>query len=99
MQGDQPEEVIEFSAQTTLPISFFLNGDLLDLVENKERCAMVTVKQTFYVRCLRKEVLILSANLTDWKPFLEFITGTASATLSIQDGQPSLVIGAEMNRR
>jgi hypothetical protein len=56
------------------------------------------VKQTFYARCVQDE-LILSSNLTEWKPFLEFITGTASVTLSIQDGQPSIVFGAEANRR
>ena len=42
--------------------------------------------------------LILSTNLTDWKPFLEFITGNVSVSLSIQEGKPSIVVGAEINQ-
>lgn len=54
--------------------------------------------QTFYARCVDQE-LILSTNLTDWKPFLEFLTGNASVSLNIQDGKPSIVVGAETNQR
>lgn len=98
IQGHHPEIAVEFSNQTTLPISFFLTGDLINLVKNEGNFEMVEIKQTFYARCIGKE-LILSTNLIDWKPFLEFITGNASVRLSIQDGHPSIVIGAETNRR
>lgn len=54
--------------------------------------------QTVYARCVQQE-LILSTDLTDWKPFLEFIAGNASVSISIQDGKPSIVIGAETNKR
>ena len=45
---------------------------------------LLEIKQTFYARCIGEE-LILSSNLTDWKPFLDFITvlgdlGKCSAT-------------------
>lgn len=98
MLGNHPEIAIEFSAQTTLPISFFLKGDLVNLVENNENFRAVEIVQTFYARCVQQE-LILSTDLTDWKPFLEFITGNASVSLSIQDGKPSIVVGAETNKR
>ncbi|CDZ79594.1 hypothetical protein BN1013_00089 [Candidatus Rubidus massiliensis] len=99
MQGHRPEIAVEFTAQTKLPINFFLKGDLLNLVENEEvRSETIEIKQTFYARSIGQE-LILSLNLVDWKPFLEFITGTASVALSIQDGQPSIVMGAEVNHR
>lgn len=98
MQGYHPEVVVEFAAQTTLPISFFLKGDLVNLVENEDKFGLIEIKQTFYARCVQEE-LILSSNLIDWKPFLEFITGNLSATLSVQDGQPSIVVGSETNRR
>ncbi len=97
-QGDHPEMAVEFSAQTTLPVSFFLTGDLVTLVENEGNFGAVEIMQTFYARCVGQE-LILSTNLTDWKPFLEFITGNISASLSIQDGKPSIVVGAETNQR
>ena len=98
MLGLHPELAVEFSAQTTLPISFFLKGDLVNLVENEGNFGVVEVMQTFYARCVQQE-LILSTNLTDWNPFLEFITGNASVSLSIQDGKPSIVVGAETNQR
>lgn len=95
--GHHPETAVEFSAQTTLPISFFLKGDLVNLVDD-ESLRAVEIIQTFYVRCVGQE-LVLSTNLTDWKPFLEFITGTVSVTLSMQEGKPSIVLGAEANQR
>lgn len=98
MQGNHPETAVEFSAQTTLPISFFLKGDLVNLVENEGNYGAVAIMQTFYARCVQQE-LILSTNLTNWKPFLEFITGTASVSISIQDGRPSIVVGTEVNQR
>ena len=55
-------------------------------------------QQPLYARWIGEE-LILSSNLTDWKPFLDFITGHVSVGLNIQDGQPSIVIGAKTNRR
>ncbi|MBS4167511.1 hypothetical protein [Parachlamydia sp. AcF125] len=98
MQGHRPEIAVEFTAQTKLPINFFLKGDLLNLQASEEKFGTIEIKQTFYARSIGQE-LILSLNLADWKPFLEFITGTASAALSIQDGQPSIVVGAEANQR
>lgn len=98
MLGNHPEIAVEFSAQTTLPIRFFLKGDLVYLVENDENFRAVEIVQTFYARCV-PQGLILSNNLTDWKPFLEFITGNASVSLSIQDGKPSIMMGAEANQR
>ncbi len=98
MLGHHPEIAIEFSAQTTLPISFFLKGDLVNLVENEQNFGAVKIVQTFYARCVGQE-LVLSTNLTNWKPFLEFITGNLSVSLSIQEGTPSIVVGAETNQR
>lgn len=96
--GNHPEIAVEFSAQTTLPISFFLKGDLVNLVENDENFRTLEIVQTFYARCVQEE-LILSTNLMDWKPFLEFITGNASVSLSIQGGKPSILAGSETNKR
>lgn len=98
MQGHCPEIAIEFSAQTVLPISFFLKGDLVNFIESEAKFGWIETKQTFYARCVKEE-LFLSTNLTDWKPVLEFITGHASIAISIQDGKPTIVVGAETNRR
>lgn len=98
MQGQHPELAVEFPACTHLPISFYLKGDLVNLAENGEKWGTVEIKQTFYARCVG-EALILSSNLTDWKPFLEFITGRADVTFCIQADQPAIVVGSETNRR
>lgn len=98
VQGLHPDKIIEFSADTTLPINGYLKGDLIHLVENEEKWGAIEIRQTFYARYTDKE-LLFSSDLTEWKPLLEFITGEASIILSIQDGQTSLVIGAQTNRR
>lgn len=98
MQGHHPEVAVEFLAQTTLPMSFFLKGDLINLVAKEGNLGGLEIKQTFYVRCVQEE-LIFSTNLIDWKPFLEFITGNVSVSLNIQDEKPSLLVGTEINQR
>lgn len=98
LNGRCPEVAIEFSAHSTLPLSLFLKGDLVHLVGIEEKFAALEIKQTFYAKFVEGE-LIFSTNLTDWKPFFEFITGNASIALSIQEGQPLIVVGAETNRR
>ena len=94
IQGQHPEMVVEFSAKTSLPIHFFLTGDLLHLLGNDGQFGSLEIQQTFYVRYAQEEFLF-STNLTDWKCFSEFTTGSASVSLNIQDGQPSIAIGAE----
>lgn len=98
LQGNHPDRAVEFSAKTTMPISFFLTGDLVNLVDDEVASKVLEIKQTFYMRCVENQY-ILSINLIDWKPFLEFITGTTSITADIDQGQPIVSIGAEMNCR
>lgn len=96
MNGRHPDVAIEFSSQTSLPIHFFLKGELVSL--DDEVSGLVKIKQTLYARCQDKQ-WFLSTNLNEWKPWLQFITGTASVALSIQEGEPSLLVGAETNKR
>ena len=98
MEGEFPNLAIEFPSNTVLPINFYLKGDLLTLIDQQKNFGQVRVMQTFYVRCVDRQ-LILSSDLSDWKPFLEFITGQISVALSIQDKQPSIVFESETNRR
>ena len=97
MLGNSPETAVEFSAQSSMPIGFFLKGDLVNLLEEGSFGA-VEVKQTFYLRSIEQE-LFFSTDLNEWKPFLEFVRGTLSVTLSIENGKPSILIGAETNQR
>ena len=98
MQGHNPEVAVAFPAHTVLPIHFFLKGDFVHLVEGDGKFGQVEVTQTFYARYVQG-ALLLSSNLMEWKPFLEFLTGDLSIALNIQDGQPSIVFGAETHRR
>lgn len=98
IQGLHPNKIIEFLANTMLPINRYLKGALIHLVENQEKWGTVEINQTFYARYTENE-LLFSSDLTEWKPLLEFVTGEASINLSIQDGKTSLVIGAQTNRR
>lgn len=98
MQGEHPTLAVEFTEQTWLPVSFYLKGNLVNLIESDEKLGTLEIKQTFYARCAEGQ-LFFSSNLTEWVSFLEFITGTASITLSIQDGHPSIAVSSETNRR
>lgn len=98
MTGEHPELTIEFSEGSKFPISFFLQGSLLTLEDNVNPVQMVKVEQTFYARFKRGK-LLLSTDLTDWKPFKKFVTGVVGVSLSLQDGEPSLEIGIEANTR
>lgn len=97
-QGLHPEMAVEFSSQTVLPVGFFLKGDFAELIENDQPRATLQILQTFYVRFV-KDDLIVSTDLTNWKSLLEFITGNASTVLSIQNGRPTISIGAEAYQR
>lgn len=98
MQGHRSDIALEFTSGSVLPLNLFLKGNLVNLIDDIKDIKTIEIKQTFYARCIDKE-LILSSNLIDWKPCLEFITGNASVILNIQDGQPSVNLGAEVYRR
>ncbi len=98
MQGKRPEVAVEFPAETTLPISFLLQGNLVNLSTNEENLGQLVIMQTLYVRHAEEE-LLFSTNLNDWKPFKEFAEGNLSVMLSMQDGQLSISVGVETNLR
>ena len=97
MQGLHPDKIIQFLANTTLPVSCYLKGDLIHLVQSEEKWGTIEIKQTLYAKCTEEEFLF-SFDLTNWKPLLELITDKASVALNTQDGQVSLIIGTETSR-
>ena len=97
MFGNDPETAVEFSADTSMPIGFFLKGDLVNLLEEGNFGA-VEIRQTFYIRSVGQE-LVFSTDLNEWKSFLEFVGSTLSVILSLENGRPSILIGAETNQR
>lgn len=98
MEENNPNLAIEFSEHTNLPFNFYLKGDLINLISKQEDVGQLEIKQTFYLRCVDRE-LILSSDLSEWKSFLEFVTGNASFAISIRDKRPSIELGSEANRR
>jgi hypothetical protein len=103
--GQYPDVAIEFSAQTILPLNFFLKGDLLSLVGDNKNVGMLQVQQTFYARAVVVKdddeegvEFMLSTNLVDWKEFSDFVTGYLTVNLNVENGQPLIVFGAEVNK-
>ena len=96
MEGERPDIAVEFPAHISLPISFFLNGDLAKLAESD--LGQIELQKRFYLRCVQKE-LLLSTNLSDWKTVLEFITGNISVAFNIEEGEPTVKIYVEINQR
>ncbi len=99
MKGNCLSVAIEFPAKTMLPIQLALSGDLMHFVGSTENPGYFEVKQTFYAKCTEAGNPVFSSDLKNWKSFGEFITGNLSVLLSIHDGQPSMAISAETNRR
>ena len=98
-KGLHPDMAVEFSAHSIFPISMFLKGDLINLIQSPDKIGQIEVNQTFYARCLKEGDMILSIDLTEWKPILEFITGNVGFNFCIDDGQSNIKIKAEINRR
>lgn len=80
--------LFEFPEQTTLPLTFSLKGDLLEGAIEGD----VTIKQNFYAK-VEGEELFFSTDQVEWKPFLDFFTGSISTFFS------PLAIEVEANRR
>lgn len=97
-QGLYPDLAVEFSAQTTLPISIDIKGDLASTLQDTENLGSVQITQTFYAK-FSEDTLLLSSNLVDWKPFVEFATGQAFIGLMHENGHPVIKLGADFNRR
>ncbi len=95
---DHPSDIILVCPQgTTLPLSFFLTGDLLELEKSDHAAYLLKIKQTFYLRCQEKALFISLDGLT-WKTWQEMLTGMLSVNLSVADG-PQLQLGAEVHLR
>lgn len=89
---------VAFPAQTVLPISLFFQGDLLRLLEEGNEPLKIEIQKTFYVRIL-EEGPLFSLDLKEWKPLLEFTTGSISLTTQLYEGAPMLRFGTELSQR
>lgn len=96
MQGNHPELCIELPAKTIFPMHFFLRGNLLRYAQ--EPAGQIEIQQTFYMRCIELEPQF-STDLIEWKPFVEFVTGTVTMRLIIENGLPIFKAGAEIDFR
>jgi hypothetical protein len=94
MTGERPDWAIEFSAQTRLPLGFFLKGDLLQLEQSESGQGTLVVQQTFYIRG-DEEDAVFSTNLKDWRLLEDFITGKEAISIHHFDGKPSIAIDIE----
>lgn len=93
-RGEHTDWTVEFSAQSEMPLRFYLMGDLVQLQDN----GMMAIKQTIYVRCV-EEGILLSTDLEKWYTLLEFVTGNISVALGMDEGSPFMQAGIEANRR
>lgn len=95
-QGFYPNLAVEFSKGTKISLRFCLSGNLLNLVDENKDVGEVQIKQTFYLRFIDEE-LIMSFDLIDWKPFFEYLSGSASIGLEVDDETRALLFNSEIN--
>lgn len=95
---EENSTVVEFSRGMRLPVSLFLEGNLVNFTSNSHNLGEVEVLQSFYARKVGGE-LLLSVDLNDWKSLFEFITGITSVEMKMLEGVPMISIGSEVFRR
>lgn len=98
MEGERQDIAIECTSGTSIPVFPFLKGGLINLEPVNYNAFSINVLKTLYLKSNGKEILF-SHNLTEWKSFFEFITGNATVSLEVKEGQVSACIGAELNAR
>lgn len=99
-KGKASELAVEFPKGEVLSVYGGLQGGLLTFIGGKQELGAVHVKETFYARMIGKEIF-LSADLTEWKPLLSYITGNLffSVEHKKEDETTRFVVEATVNKR
>lgn len=95
--GENRDLILECQEGALLPCTLGVTGDFLSL-EAAEPLYM-RVLSTCYVRCNGQNHFLFSADLEEWKPFMEFFTGTVNLSLSTESGAPMAGLQLELKAR
>lgn len=72
--------VLVCSEGLSLPISFFLRGDLIELDRDSELTHTLLIKRTFYL-CWQEEQMWISLDGQTWQDWQKLLTGSLSVLL------------------
>lgn len=99
MEGKHPFISIEFKKGDQFPLSLFLKGDFVELVGEEDHLIYIKANKDIYLR-QDGESFLFSSNNTDWKPIVDFITGTAAVGFGVDEEENIEVrLGAEAYER
>ncbi|MGA8164020.1 MAG: hypothetical protein WB791_03225 [Waddliaceae bacterium] len=99
MEGTHPDVSLEISEGDQIPLCLFLRGDFVELIDSSESAVFVKFKKNLYLRNV-DGVCVCSIDNREWKPIMEWITGTASVELGVENpGEPVVTLGAELFER
>jgi len=98
MQNQDNDFILELPAKTVLPVRFFLQGDTAVFTAKETDIGQIELQKTIYLQRTEEE-LLLSSDLQNWLPFLEFFTGNFSVQLGIDPTGHSISFSAETNER
>ncbi|MCH9617511.1 MAG: hypothetical protein SP4CHLAM5_09390 [Chlamydiia bacterium] len=91
MQGQEKNLIVAFSAGDTFPMQFNVSGSLVELSSQDSRPYSLTFKQDVYVCIPQENVILFSADKKEWKPLMEFITGSMSAYAYVDKSSGELI--------
>ncbi len=89
--------VVECAAGSSIPLRPFIRGEIVHLDSDGFDDLLLTVLETFYLKFDEEEILF-SWEAQQWKRFSEFFTGNATLSLSSQDDQMVIELGAELHQ-
>jgi hypothetical protein len=99
LEHPSPSSILRCPEGSSLPLTFFLKGDLLELTSSGSVMYRLTIKQTFYLR-LQEEQVFISMDGLNWKSWEEQLTGMIGVSLThVQKEEPQLQLGAEVYLR
>ena len=96
--GELNDTAIECPKGSRIPLEIFLKGDFFQTGREDAGQLYLTILQTIYIR-LDGNDLYFSLDSMNWKEFADFYTGQAIFELGVENAQPILHLGAELNHR
>ncbi len=99
-QGNMTGTILECKEGEVLPFHLNLVSEYLELSPEEDCRQTIRILKTIYIKCdNEKEQFLFSADLLDWKEFLEFFTGQIGVSLNVQEAPQNFGLYLELHQR
>lgn len=88
--GNQKHLVIECAEGVTLPVTFKIEGDFMNLEPVNGGSYELKITKTCFIKCVAKKQFLFSTDLQNWKGFREMFTGVFGIAVNSNGPQVDL---------